>query len=287
MSREIGRKHESGVSETVGFIIIMGIVLTGIGLVTLYGYPALIAAQQNANIKNMERNMISLQSDFNTLTYKNVPYKETMLQVSGGTLFSSDSSSTPQRFLITHGTVGTPVLDTGLFTGGYFYPGDLRYISDGNIATITLENGAVITSWISDSVGSSMLSEPRWYTDSSDLNGDGVKELTLVINLIQIKSDHESRTGMSNIRLEISPLDLDPAPGVTNIIQLPTSGLFSPPDNTVSIIYEQNGAEKNNQRAWDNFFNKDEFSDTSGPRDYLLVTKVDRLIVKGYVIRVY
>ena len=33
---------DSGVSETIGFVVILGIVITGIALVTLYGYPALI-----------------------------------------------------------------------------------------------------------------------------------------------------------------------------------------------------------------------------------------------------
>lgn len=282
MSREMGRGDEAGVSETVGFIIILGIVLTGIGLVTLYGYPVLISAQQNANIKNMERNMISLQSDFNMLTYKNVPYKETMLQVSGGTLVSTDWSSTPQRFFITQGIVETPVLDPVLFPGGYFYPGDLTYISNGNIATITLENGAVITSWLSDNDGSAMLSEPRWYSDNATIDADPADEVTFVINLIQIHSDGESRTGVSHVDLGISPLDLSPGASIENIVR------FEPPsDNTVSIRYEQNGSEKDYRIAWDNFFNQDVFADISGRRDFkLVVTNVDRLIVKGYVIHV-
>ena len=77
---------DSAVSEVVGFIIIFGIMLSGIGLITLYGYPMLLQEQQNTNIRNMERNMILLQSDVNSLVYKSVPYKETTMQVSGGTL---------------------------------------------------------------------------------------------------------------------------------------------------------------------------------------------------------
>ncbi len=76
----------SGVSEAIGFIIILGIVVTGIALVTLSGYPLLLEQQQNANVRNMEKNMIVLQSDANLLTYKGVPYRETSMQVSGGNL---------------------------------------------------------------------------------------------------------------------------------------------------------------------------------------------------------
>ena len=77
--------NDSAVSEVVGFIMIFGIMLSGIGLITLYGYPMLLQEQQNTNIRNMERNMILLQSDVNSLVYKSVPYKETTMQVSGGT----------------------------------------------------------------------------------------------------------------------------------------------------------------------------------------------------------
>ena len=98
MSREMGRGDEAGVSETVGFIIILGIVLTGTGW-SLCMDISTISAQQNANIKNMERNMISLQSDFNMLTYKNVPYKETMLQVSGGLSFQPIGRQRRRGFL--------------------------------------------------------------------------------------------------------------------------------------------------------------------------------------------
>ncbi len=78
--------NEHGVSEVIGFILILAIVITGMGLVTLYGYPILIKEQQNANIKNMERNMIVLQNEVKGLVYKSVPYRETTMQISGGTL---------------------------------------------------------------------------------------------------------------------------------------------------------------------------------------------------------
>ena len=75
--------NNTGVSETIGFVLILGIVITGIGLVTLYGYPVLLQQQQNANVKNMEKNMIVLQNDMKGLAYRNVPYTETTMQISG------------------------------------------------------------------------------------------------------------------------------------------------------------------------------------------------------------
>ena len=86
MRHKTFKPDEQGVSETIGFIIILGIVMTGIALVTLYGYPALLNQQAEANIKNMGNTMIVLQTDLNSLAYRIVPYQETAIQVSGGVL---------------------------------------------------------------------------------------------------------------------------------------------------------------------------------------------------------
>ncbi len=282
--KERKKNSESAVSETVGYILIFGIMMTGIGLITLYGYPLLLNEQANANIKNMDRNMIVLQNDVNALMYKSVPYKETTMQVSGGTLFAIDSLATPQRFEITQGMAENDIPELAFaFPDGYFYPGEIRFISDGETATITLENGAIITSWISDNIGSAMLSEPRWFIDISDYDGDGVDESTLVINLIQIQSGDFAKTGISTIKLKISPIDFDSDPAaINNLIQI-----TSPTDRTVNIRYLQNTADKNYRFAWDNFFNKEEFDDQTGERDYILrITNIDRLIIKGSIIEV-
>ena len=97
MNRKYSQKQESAVSETIGFMMILAIMIAGIGLVTLYGYPILIQEQANANVRNMERNMIVLQNDLKALTFKNVPYKETTLQISGGTLFVINPNPPPPQ----------------------------------------------------------------------------------------------------------------------------------------------------------------------------------------------
>ncbi len=78
--------NDKAVSEAIGFILILGIVISGIGLVTLYGYPVLVKEQSNTDVKNMERAMIVIQNDMKSLCFKNAPYKKSTLQVSGGTL---------------------------------------------------------------------------------------------------------------------------------------------------------------------------------------------------------
>ncbi len=126
--------NDSAVSEVVGFIIIFGIMLSGIALITLYGYPMLLQEQQNTNIRNMERNMILLQSDVNSLVYKSVPYKETTMQVSGGTL-SVDPGGSTSSFTVTVDGYSATVIPLG----------EILYESQDGTTTIGLENGAVHT----------------------------------------------------------------------------------------------------------------------------------------------
>ena len=65
-------------------MLIFGIVIAGIALVTLYGYPLLLQQQTGADEKIMEKNMIVLQNDMKSLEDKTVPFKETSLKIGGG-----------------------------------------------------------------------------------------------------------------------------------------------------------------------------------------------------------
>ncbi len=186
MKKEKKTWKESGVSETVGFILIFGIMLTGIALVTLYGYPALLDTQQNANVRNMERNMISLQSDVNSLTYKAVPYKETTMQVSGGVL-SVKRPDPASSFIDISNSSGLIVSN--------FSPGSVHFLSESGDIRIALENGAVVKM---QHGGSVMLSEPRWFYDE--------REKILVITLIQVNSSaYLAKSGISTVQMSIEP----------------------------------------------------------------------------------
>ena len=52
-------------------MLIFTIVIAGIALVTLYGYPLLLQQQVGAEEKIMEKNMIVLQNDFKSSGVQN------------------------------------------------------------------------------------------------------------------------------------------------------------------------------------------------------------------------
>jgi hypothetical protein len=255
---------EEGVSEAIGFILIFTMVITGIGLVTLYGYPMIMQQQSSANERIMEKNMIVLQNDVKSLVYKTVPYKESSLKVEGGALTVYNTSSTPAIFK----------LDIKDCAGGgttyvrAFQSGDLRYMSMSADTDISLQNGAVVKHQHAES-GSAMLAEPRWFFDN--------QTKTMVINLVSFNSTGVmSKEGISTVETSM---------GDTNYTSVSVNG-------PLCIIYTPSTAEGQDYSvAWDTYFMKSlnyppditVSSSGSNPRTYTLtLTKPITLVVKKY-----
>jgi hypothetical protein len=191
--------NREAVSESIGYLIIFGLILTGIGLITLYGYPLLIQQQSSANMRNMEQTMIVLQNDIKALTYKLANYKETSLRVSGGSLSLFGTGNTPQKFKITTVTFGG---SPGGMDQDVFVPGELRYLSTTDNTVIALENGAVIEKPLTQN-GSFMLADPRWYLDNSS------NRRTLVVNFMNMSTLASStqllsQTGVGTVRMRLA-----------------------------------------------------------------------------------
>ncbi|MBP1928716.1 hypothetical protein J2741_001263 [Methanolinea mesophila] len=254
-NRKSGQMKDCAVSETIGFVLILGIVITGIGLVTLYGYPALMAQQAEANIRNMEKTMIVLQTDVNTMAFKSVPYQETTIQVAGGTLSvvsSDDGSELNNKFFRITNQTSTILPDTKI--------GQIKYQSENEPVIIGLQNGAVVKWQLDQSGGgSTMMSEPRWFFDST--SG------TLVVPITSVYSTNAlTNSGISTVRLILTEEKQDEYP-------------FSPSE-TVHITYSDLYGDYNT--AWKNYFNTFE----STPNPTVDIPNVNKLVVKQYKITV-
>ena len=252
--------NDRGVSESIGFLLIFTIVIVGIGLVTLYGYPLLLKQQVSADEKIMEKNMIVLQNDVKSLAYKTVPYKETSLKIGSGSLSIYNSSHQPSFSNITiSDSSGTTIVNK-------FEPGELRYESISAQTDISLQNGAVILR-PRFSGGSVMLAEPRWFYDAPTQ--------TMVINLINFTSEGiMAREGIGTIRMKM---------GDYNYTQLT-------PANPVTVIYTPNPS-MDYSVAWDNYFMKipgmahDQPPGSGTPITYTL-PPVNSLVIKTYEVKI-
>jgi hypothetical protein len=260
----IQESNDRGVSESIGFLLIFSIVIAGIGLVTLYGYPLLIKQQVSADEKIMEKNMIVLQNDVKSLAYKTVPYKETSLKIGSGSLSVYNSSYQPSFSNITIKVSGTPtpIVDR-------FEPGELRYESVSAQTDISLQNGAVVMR-PRLSNGSVVLAEPRWFYDAPTK--------TMVFNLINFTSDGiMGREGIGTVRMKLNG---------TNYYSYTIA-----PGSSVTLIYTPNpGVDYS--IAWDNYLTKIPMTRPATPAPgtgasitYTLPT-VDTLIIKTYEVKI-
>jgi hypothetical protein len=259
--RTTKKRNERAVSEAIGFILIFGIIISGIGLVTLYGYPMLIQQQTNADEQIMEKNMIVLQNDVKSLAYKTVPYKETSLKIGGGAMVvhntTEGSDSAYFEISDTNGLIKND--DGSTYT---FYPGDLRYESTSAQTGMSLENGAVVKRMLAQE-GSAMLAEPRWFVDD--------QTNTAVIYLIGFNStDAMSRAGIGTVKMA-----LDTAK--TNSTPYDTIG------DTVSIQYKPD-ARADYSTAWDNYFRTTLGMEETSPGSHVFhfPAEMDHLVITRY-----
>jgi hypothetical protein len=183
------RTGDYGVSESIGFLLIFGMVIVGIGLVTLYGYPMLLQQQTSADKQIMQKNMIVLQNDMKSLAYKTVPYKETMLNIGSGTLTVYNGSYP----LNPADRAKVEIYPAGSADYVTFYPGSLQYHSPSAGVDIALLNGAVVTRDLV-TPGSAMLAQPRWFYDATTN--------TMVVNLISVNSSFPiARSGVGTVQM--------------------------------------------------------------------------------------
>jgi hypothetical protein len=216
---------ERGASEAIGFLLIFAMVIAGIGLVTLYGYPMLLQQQTSANERIMEKNMIVLQNDLKSLAYKTVPYKETSLKIDGGAVTLYNESKAISNITLYSNDGFVPVMSFNL--------SELRYESLEAQTDISLQNGAVVKRQ-NLVQGSLMLSEPRWFYDSTTN--------TMVINLISVNSTkpYLARSGIGTVQMSL---------GETNYT------IYSPINSPIYLEYtpDPTGVQ-DYTAAWDNYF---------------------------------
>ncbi|UUX93596.1 DUF7289 family protein [Methanoplanus endosymbiosus] len=262
IQNSIAKRDDSAVSESIGFIIMFSIVITGIAMVTFYGYPLLIKTQVGSDEKSMEQTMITIQNDMKILTFSNVPYRDLSVMVSGGTLETINSSESVQYFDIGY------TLSDGSPQSKTFYPGELRYSSSEGEAVMSIENGAFVRRQ-KFTEGSVMAANPRWFMD--DDTG------TLVINLISVESTvKQYLSGIGDLQMS----------------------MLSPPETTindcdqtadVTIKYVPD-PDDDYSAAWDNFFSGDSvksggLTPLGTPGEFTL-QNVNKIVIKEYKIKI-
>lgn len=168
-------------SEIIGLVIILAITILGIGIITLFGLPALNGMQDIANIKNVEQAFTVLDSRASRTALGEASMQVTELSLGGGTLSVESNSS--NGYILVELKNGSGVIS------------NLPNITMGKIVyrlgdrEVSYEGGGV---WSKTSSGSVMLSPPEFH-----YNG-----ITLTIPVINISGNY-SIGGKGKVSLNI------------------------------------------------------------------------------------
>ena len=179
------RNNDDAVSDTVGFILIFGIVILSMGLIYSAGYPLLQSNMDASIFESTEQSFIVLQSNMKMVSYDQVPVKNLKMKLYSAGLSSSDRSS----MTIEYSGGGSPVT---------YSTGEIEYHKDDKV--ITYENGCV---WKRYASGEGiMVSDPNIYT--STMNGKDITTIGVVSmqgissaggsSIINLNMQHNSST---------------------------------------------------------------------------------------------
>jgi hypothetical protein len=187
------RPDEDGISEVIGYVVILATILISTGLVLGQGIPALQQHQDTEHFKNTQQTFGIVQNNLNELVDKQVPARATEMRIRDSTLH------TKGKVHIGYNESGPPV-------SGDF--GESRVITyDTSENKLVYENGAVIaSSSLSSENGSAMIREPMWSlgqanpsVNAVDLSVEGKGDVRSGGGTAQIRGDRMgARTKMSD-----------------------------------------------------------------------------------------
>lgn len=180
-----GKMDERAVSETLGYIIIFGVVVAGIAMVYLIGSQIISSTQESASFQSIEQSFNVVASDIRNTAFQESPMMTTRVKIDYGSLYMLPEGMSGSEIIITD-SAGNVINHTLI--------GVLGFASSNNGKGITLENGALVKKYdANSSVGSIMALQPRiFYSNSTK---------TLMVTLINLKGDYSSYSGgVDNIR---------------------------------------------------------------------------------------
>ncbi|MEA3295376.1 MAG: hypothetical protein U9P81_10510 [Euryarchaeota archaeon] len=164
---------DNAVSDIVGFMLVLSIMIISLAAISLFAQPILNETKDEIYFSNMEQSFTLLHSDTNDIASGRSTIKTRDLNIANAHMsFDPDSTSISISF-----NGSPPIL---------YNTGSIEY--DIKDRKVCLENGALLSSY---GTGSIVISEPLIYTDGQ----------TTVINLVQLDGPAFSVGGEGIVRI--------------------------------------------------------------------------------------
>ncbi|HEY3274690.1 MAG TPA: hypothetical protein VGJ92_13050 [Methanocella sp.] len=169
---------ESAVSESLGYILIFGVVMACIALLYLNGTAIINNAQESTSFQGMEQSLGVVASDLSRSAYGESPAMTSRVNVNYGSLCLnpavSPAAATGSRLIIYD-----PDSPTGLADGYDRSLGNITFVSSVWGKSIAIENGATLEMYDgSGDTGTIMTAEPRIFYSA--------KTRTLMVTVIRL-----------------------------------------------------------------------------------------------------
>jgi hypothetical protein len=148
-------KSETAASEVVGHAILLSITILGIGLITLYGVPAIYSLEDMANTRNVEQSFTVVDSQASRVTLGESPLQITNINLGGGTLTVEPNSTNHTSYMVVEGGNFNMTIPMG----------KIEYTLGDRI--VAYEDGGVWSKYPSG--GSVMLSPPEFHYEGVTL----------------------------------------------------------------------------------------------------------------------
>lgn len=164
------RYDDRAVSDLVGYVLTVGVLLMSVGIVSTVGVDVLDEAQGNQNAQSVERGMLLLETNFEEVIESRAERRATTLSLSTGRL-SVAAGNAPSNVTINV---------TGVAQGPSNYPlGTIRYRFDE--ATVAFEGGGLFKN---QTRGTAFVrTEPNFVCEDDDGDGDVDRAFLTVVTL--------------------------------------------------------------------------------------------------------
>jgi hypothetical protein len=106
-------RSETAASEVVGHMLILFITILGVGMITLYGVPAIYSLEDIANSKNSEQAFTVLDSRASRVTLGESPLQVTDIDLGGGTMTAVPNSTNNPSYMVVNSSNFNVVIPMG------------------------------------------------------------------------------------------------------------------------------------------------------------------------------
>lgn len=172
---------DTGVSESLGYILVFAIVLTGIAGIVFFGVTMLNDAKDRNNFQNVEQGLTVVQSDMKRVAMEKAPLKASKLRVEGGTLVMDFNASSIRVDFAGH------TYDN--------YTGDISFDSSKDGKMLSIENGGLWKTY-GEPMNELGIVPPRIFASTANN--------AIVINVIRLKGNDTAFGGVGTISLNMA-----------------------------------------------------------------------------------